>query len=120
MAGLEAPQNFFTVSGGDAIAASGNLVLCGRSDLASERFFDGKLTQLAVFNNALTTQSVGFLRHLVQETAQSGKKLQITPPQNAPARLASSFIDVLKFCCLVIYSKCMRVFLSIHEVESCK
>lgn len=58
MADLEAPQTFFSISGGDPVSAAGNLVLCGRADLGSERFFDGKLTQLAVFNNALTSQAV--------------------------------------------------------------
>lgn len=58
MAHLASPQSFFDVSGGDPIYINGSLVLCGRSDNAAERFFNGKIAQFAVFDNALTPQMV--------------------------------------------------------------
>ena len=58
MAQLAEPQSFFDVSGGDPITVNGSIVLCGRSDQVSDRFFNGKIAQFAVFNSSLTPQAV--------------------------------------------------------------
>ena len=49
--------------GGDSFLASGPLVLCSRSDLNGEdpRFFDGAITHLSLFNQALNGDQVGQL-----------------------------------------------------------
>ena len=56
---LTDPQPFFSVSGGDPIHLNGSVVLCGRTDQASDRFYHGNVAQFAIFDQALTSQSVG-------------------------------------------------------------
>lgn len=62
----QAPQPVFAVSGGKPIAVDGNLVLCGRADLGADRFFDGRIAQLSVFDSALTQQAVRFVTRSMQ------------------------------------------------------
>ena len=58
MAALDSPQSYFNLSGGLPIQVDGDIVLCGRSDLAADRFFDGLITQFTIFDNALTSAAV--------------------------------------------------------------
>ena len=58
MAALTAPQTFFDVSAGDPLDIDGPVMLCGRSDQLNARFFDGKIAQFSLFDNALTNQTV--------------------------------------------------------------
>jgi hypothetical protein len=50
------------------MSLNGTIVLCGRSNNMTERFFDGRLTQLAIFDSALTPDAVGYLYRLVRIT----------------------------------------------------
>ena len=58
MAALQSPLSYYNLSGGSPIHVDGDIVLCGRSDLAADRFFDGRITQFAIFDNALTSAAV--------------------------------------------------------------
>ena len=51
---LQAPRAFFHVDGGDLMNITSDIVLCGRSDHAPGRTFNGKISQLAFFNDALS------------------------------------------------------------------
>ena len=46
------------VDGGAPLRMDGPIVLCGRSDNDSTRGYNGRLTQLALFNRALTPVEV--------------------------------------------------------------
>ncbi len=63
MAELEDPQPFFRVDGGSPLNLNGSIVLCGRSDQAIDRFFNGNIAQFAVFDQPLTPQSVRPLKN---------------------------------------------------------
>jgi hypothetical protein len=49
------------VSGGDPMFLNSPITLCGRVDLNADRFFDGRLAELSIFDNALTRPQVAFL-----------------------------------------------------------
>lgn len=51
---LQAPRAYFHVDGGDPMNIKSDIVLCGRADHAPGRTFDGKIAQLAFFNDALS------------------------------------------------------------------
>jgi hypothetical protein len=57
-ANLTSPQAFFHVDGGDPINIDTNIVLCGRSDAQTSRFFDGRVAQLALFDTSLQAGEV--------------------------------------------------------------
>ena len=61
MAALTDPQPFFSVSAGQGFSIDGPIVLCGRSDLASGRFFEGKIAHFSVFDSPLTNATVSRL-----------------------------------------------------------
>ena len=46
------------VSGGDPMFLNSPITLCGRVDLNADRFFDGRLAELSIFDNALTRPQV--------------------------------------------------------------
>lgn len=52
---LQAPRAFFHVDGGDPMNITSDIVLCGRADHAPGRTFKGKISQLAFFNDALSS-----------------------------------------------------------------
>ena len=52
---LQAPRTFFHVDGGDPMNITSDIVLCGRADHAPGRTFKGKISQLAFFNDALSS-----------------------------------------------------------------
>ena len=52
------------VSGGDPMFLNSPITLCGRVDLNADRFFDGRLAELSIFDNALTRPQVAALIHL--------------------------------------------------------
>ena len=45
-------------TGGDPIVNVTELVLCGRSDLGAQRFFDGRIAHLAVYDEAINSATV--------------------------------------------------------------
>eukprot|EP00967_Tisochrysis_lutea_P056465 scaffold71317_cov31-Tisochrysis_lutea.AAC.1 len=47
------------VTGGAPADLDGPITLCGRSDLSLERFFTGQLSNLMLFDTALTEDEVG-------------------------------------------------------------
>ncbi len=51
---LQAPRAYFHVDGGDPMNIKSDIVLCGRADRAPGRTFDGKIAQLAFFDDALS------------------------------------------------------------------
>lgn len=51
---LQAPRAYFHVDGGDPMNIKSDIVLCGRADHAPGRTFDGKIAQLAFFDDALS------------------------------------------------------------------
>lgn len=55
---LTSPQEFFHVDGGDPINLDGEIVLCGRSDKQTSRFFEGRVAQLALFDAYLEDYEV--------------------------------------------------------------
>ncbi|KAK9839475.1 hypothetical protein WJX81_004373 [Elliptochloris bilobata] len=55
---LQAPRAFFHVDGGDPMNITSDIVLCGRADHAPGRTFNGLISQLAIFNDALSAFQV--------------------------------------------------------------
>ena len=53
---LAAPQRAFDVSGGGPINLDSAIVLCGRSDSDTSRYFDGRIAHFSVFDGALTPE----------------------------------------------------------------
>ena len=49
------------VSGGDPMFLNSPITLCGRVDLNADRFFDGQLVELSIFDSALTRPQVDLL-----------------------------------------------------------
>ena len=46
------------LNGGQPFANVSTIVLCGRSDLAPERFFDGKIAHFALYDQAIDNNTV--------------------------------------------------------------
>lgn len=56
---LRDPTDYWHVDGGAPLARSAvDVVLCGRSDRSASRFFDGRVAQLALFDEALAPAAV--------------------------------------------------------------
>jgi hypothetical protein len=55
------PLDYFHLDGGAPVAQAMDIVLCGRSDAAASRFFDGRVSQLALFDSPLTPPAVAAL-----------------------------------------------------------
>jgi len=53
--------DFFSVGGGAPLNLGSDIVLCGRSDASTARFFDGRVSQLSLFDKALDPAAVGAL-----------------------------------------------------------
>jgi len=49
---------FMQITGGAPADLTGPITLCGRSDLSAERFFTGQLSNLMVFDTALSEDQV--------------------------------------------------------------
>ena len=55
------PLDYFHLDGGAPLAPAVDIVLCGRSDASATRFFDGRISQLALFDVPLTPNAVAAL-----------------------------------------------------------
>ena len=58
LATADSANEIGTVDGGDPIFVDGDLVLCGRSDFSSDRFFNGKIAHMAIFDYPLDNATV--------------------------------------------------------------
>jgi hypothetical protein len=57
--------DYFTVGGGAPLNIGSDIVLCGRSDSATARFFDGRVAQLSLFDTGLGPEGVEALYRAV-------------------------------------------------------
>ena len=53
--------DYFSVGGGAPLNLGSDIVLCGRSDSATARFFDGRVSQLSLFDKGLQPSAVAAL-----------------------------------------------------------
>ena len=75
------------VGGGSPLAIDANITLCTRSDGDADRFYDGRLTQLSVYDGALDGTTIAMLLSTVHACSLSScvvhKSAETTPGMKA-------------------------------------
>ncbi|GAB4817823.1 hypothetical protein N2152v2_004869 [Parachlorella kessleri] len=81
------------ITGGDPILLDGDIVLCGRADLNQDRFFNGHIANLMIFNTSLSAEQVAAIYTLASADSSAATNLadaaKSTPDTAAPAGRAA-------------------------------
>ncbi len=89
---LQSPQAFWHIDGGDPVATSSPVFLCGRADHSAPRAFNGKVASFSIFDQPLSSAQVQSIWQSASSRSAEGDSI-LSPaaaPGPQPAAAVSS------------------------------